>query len=152
MSHTNPTGLFSQSQGRRHVFTLPSPQQSSKYLTPAKFHKKRERKKIFLLWLPSSSLPEQSSPFTLLALAHKASHGGGRREINSSQLVLSCNALLSGQAAVAFLARKGGLTPILPSFRWTTSKMIFLPLTFPSGRILAWVNEIYVHIHTHTDK
>ena len=114
---------------------------------------KRERK-IFFLWLPSSSLPEQSSPFILLAPAHKAPHGGGRREINSSQLVLSCNALLSGQAAVAFLARKGGLTPTLPSFRWTTSNMIFLPLTSPSGHILAWVNEIYVRIdiHTHTDK
>lgn len=57
-----------------------------------------------------------------------------------------------GQAAVAFLATKEGLTPTLPIFRWTASKVIFLPLTFPSGHILAWVSEIYVHVHMRTDK
>lgn len=57
-----------------------------------------------------------------------------------------------GQAAVVFLATKGGLTPTLPIFRWIASKVIFLPLTFPSGDILAWVSEMYVHVHMHTDK
>lgn len=152
MSHTNPTGLFQvKVKGEDISATCQVHSKAQNTLLQPSSTKKRERK-ILLLWLPSSSLPEQSSPFIFLAPAHKASHGGGKREINSSQLVWSCNALLSGQAAVAFLARKGGLTPTLPSFRWTTSKMIFLPLTFPSGHILAWVNEIYVHIHMHTDK
>lgn len=114
--------------------------------------RKKRVRKIFILWLPSSSLLEPSSPFIFLAPAHRTSHGRGRREINSSQLVLSCNALLSGQAAVAFLARKGGLTPTLPSFRWTTSKVISLPLILPSGCVPAWINETYVHIHRHRDK
>lgn len=53
-----------------------------------------------------------------------------------------------GQAAVAFLATKEGLTPNLPIFKWIASKVIFLPLTFPSGDILARVSEMYVRMHT----
>lgn len=130
MSHTNPTGLFSQSQGTRPVFTLPSPEQNSKYLAPAKLHKE-ERKKILLSWLPSNSVPEQCSPSISLTPAHKASHGEGRREINSSQLVLSCNALLSRTGSCSLSGHKGRINSYPANFQMDSIQSDLLAFNFP---------------------
>lgn len=143
MNHPNPAGL---SSVKGEDTSLPCQVHSKAWNTSLQpsSTKREKNPPLVTLYLPSSGAP------SICTISPSPSDKGGKRETNSSQLVLSCNALLSGQAAVASPARKGGLTPTLPSFRWRTSKMIFLLLSFPSGRIPAWVNEVYVHIHIHT--
>lgn len=128
-NHINPTGLFNQSQGTRSVFTLPSPEQNSKYLAPVKLHKE-ERKKILLCWLPSTSVPEQYSPSISLTLAHKASHGE-RREINSSQLVLSCNALFSRTGSCSLSGHKWRVNSYPANFQMDSIQSDLLAFNFP---------------------
>lgn len=120
-----------QSKSRDKTCLYPAKSRAKlKILAPAKLHKE-ERKKILLSWLPSNSVPEQCSPSISLTLAHKASHGEGRREINSSQLVLSCNALLSRTGSCSLSGHKGRINSYPANFQMDSIQSDLLAFNFP---------------------
>lgn len=107
--------------------TLPSPEQNSKYLAPVKSHKeKKENSLLVTLYL----CPWAVSPSISLTLAHKASHGE-RREINSSQLVLSCNALFSRTGSCSLSGHKGRINSYPANFQMDSIQSDLLAFNFP---------------------